>query len=321
MPASRYDPAMTAASDDRPLLIVAGPTASGKSALALAVAEEFGGTIINSDSMQVYEELRIVTARPSDEEEARVPHRLYGVLPASERCSAGRWREMAVQEIEAVWTKGGLPIVVGGTGLYIKALVDGLSEMPDVPPKVREEAQALHNELGPEAFHTRLAEVDPETAKRLPPADTQRLIRAFEVFLATGKPLTHWHAQAPVSEPLSARAQTFLLAPPREDLYARCGARFDQMLEAGALEEVEALLERDLDPGLPAVKALGVPELAAYLAGDISLEAAADKAKQATRNFAKRQMTWFRNQIEKPDAVFAQYSERVNEEIFAKICF
>ncbi len=321
MGTSGYDPAMSEQRPYRPLLVVAGPTASGKSALALAVAKEFGGTIINSDSMQVYEELRIITARPSDDEEAKVPHRLYGVLPAAERCSAGRWREMAVPEIEAVWAENRLPIIVGGTGLYLTALLDGLSELPDVPPGVREKSRALHDEIGPEAFHSRLAKVDPDTAARLPQADTQRLTRAYEIYLATGRSLTDWYKVAPITEPLTANVQTFLLEPPREELYDRCDTRFDWMINNGALEDVQNFLSLGLDPGLPVMKALGVPELAAHLAGDLTLEEAVEKAKQTTRNFAKRQMTWFRNQIEKPDAVFAQYSERINQKIFSKVCF
>ncbi len=312
---------MTKSYPGRPLLVVAGPTASGKTGLALAVAEKFGGTIINSDSMQVYSELRVVTARPSAAEETRAPHRLYGILPATERCSAGRWREMAVREIEAAWRAKRLPIVVGGTGLYIKALLSGLSEIPGVPEDIRSAARATYDANGAGAFHARLAGVDPESAARLPETDTQRLLRAYEVYLATGRSLSDWHREAPATEPLSADVQMVLLAPPREDLYARCNDRFDTMMAQGALDEVAVLVARGLDPSLPAMKALGVPELAAHLTGDMTREAAVEKAKQATRNFAKRQMTWFRNQIEKPDAIFAQYSERMNDKIYAKICF
>ena len=312
---------MTQSYPGSPLLVITGPTASGKTGLALAVAEKFGGTIINSDSMQVYRELRVLTARPSAAEETRAPHKLYGILPATERYSAGRWREMAVQEIEAVWRAKRLPIVVGGTGLYIKALLSGLSELPGVPEDIRSAARATYCAIGAGALHARLASVDPEAAARLPETDTQRILRAYEIYLATGKSLSDWHREASVTEPLSADVQTVLLEPPREDLYARCNDRFDRMMARGALDEVAALVARVLDPSLPAMKALGVPELAAYLAGTMTRKAAEEKAKQATRNFAKRQMTWFRNQIEKPDVILAQYSERNREEIFSKICF
>ena len=310
---------MTQSNPGGPLLVVAGPTASGKTGLALAVAEKIGGTIINSDSMQVYSELRVVSARPSAAEETRAPHKLYGILPATERYSAGRWREMAVREIEAVWREKRLPIVVGGTGLYIKALLSGLSEIPGVPEDIRSAARATYDAIGARAFHARLAGVDPEAAARLPETDTQRLLRAYEVYLATGKSLSHWHRAAPATEPLPADVQMVLLAPPREDLYVRCNDRFDRMMAQGALDEVAALVALGLDPTLPAMKALGVPELAAHLIGAMTRTAAVEQAKQATRNFAKRQMTWFRNQIEKPDVILAQYSERNNEKIFSEI--
>jgi tRNA dimethylallyltransferase len=308
-------------SDQKPLLILAGPTASGKSGLALAAADHFDGVVINSDSMQVYAELRIITARPSAEDEAHAPHELYGVMPAAERCSAGRWRELAVGAIEEAWAESKLPILVGGTGLYIKALLEGLSEIPEVPDGLRQEVIALHEALGPEAFHARVAEVDPEAAARLPSGDRQRLIRAYEVFLATGTPLTQWHQTAPATPDLAADTYTILLDPPRDELYARCDARLEQMLAKGALEEVGALMALSLDPSLPAMKALGVPEFIAHLNGEKELEPALAAAQQSTRNFAKRQNTWFRNQFGKPNAVFAQYSERKLEEIFADIRF
>ena len=312
---------MTENYPDRPLLVVTGPTASGKTGLALAVARKYGGTIINSDSMQVYRDLRVVTARPTVIEENCAPHKLYGILPATDRCSAGRWRDMAVREIEEAWRSNRLPIIVGGTGFYIKALLSGLSEIPDVPEDSHDAARATLDAIGVGAFHARLATVDPEAAARLPERDTQRLLRAYEVYLATGKSLSDWHREAPAMERLSADVQTILLAPPREDLYGRCNARFDSMMSQGALDEVATLVNRGLDSSLPAMRAVGVSELAAHLTGNMTREAAVEKAKQATRNFAKRQMTWFRNQIEKPDVIFAQYSERLNEEIFSKICF
>ncbi len=307
--------------DQKPLLVVAGPTASGKSSLALAAADHSDGVVINADSMQVYGELRIITARPSAVDEAKAPHKLYGVLPTAEGCSAGRWREMAVTAIEAAWVEEKLPILVGGTGLYIKALLEGLSDIPDVPPAIRDEVIALHDELGPEAFHAKVADVDPEAAARLPRGDRQRLIRAYEVYLATGTSLTQWHDTAPVIPGLAANTYTILLDPPRDELYARCNARLEQMLDEGALDEVRRLMALSLDRSLPAMKALGVPEFIAHLRGERGLYEALSAAQQSTRNFAKRQNTWFRNQFEKPDAVFAQHSERNLEKIFPNIRF
>ena len=303
----------------KPALIIAGPTASGKSGLALAVAEEFGGTIINADSMQVYKELRILTARPSEEDEARVPHRLYGFGSASDACSAAQWSELAAAEMRGIWAAGRLPVLAGGTGFYIKAMAEGLNDIPAVPDAVRSEVEAMREGLGAQAFHARLAEVDTGTAERLPAADRQRVIRAMEVYLATGRSLTDWHEGAPVPVVTEARFLSVLLDPSREILNAASDARFDAMLAAGALEEAAALKALRLDAALPAMKSLGLGELFAHLDGDMSLDAAAEAAKQATRRFAKRQQTWFRNQFEPDYKVSAQYSESLRYEIFSNI--
>lgn len=301
-----------------PLLIVAGPTASGKSSLALDVAEEFDGAVINGDSMQVYRELRLLTARPSAADEARVPHRLFGVLPAGEACSAGRWLDMAKVEIETCHRQGRLPVVVGGTGLYLKALTDGLAPVPRVPTQVREEILALFDALGGEAFHARLAEVDAASAANISTGDRQRLTRAMEVHRATGRPLSQWQRQAaPQGPPVDARMATIVLLPPREDLYAAAESRFDAMMAAGALEEVKTLAALDLNPRLPAMKALGVAPLRACLEGRMSLEEAVAKAKQLTRNYGKRQLTWLKGQVSQAYEVPAQYSERIRPEIFS----
>jgi tRNA dimethylallyltransferase len=292
-----------------PVLIVAGPTGSGKSALAIDAAVEFRGTVINADSMQVYRELRLLTARPSAEDEARVPHRLFGVLPAAEVCSAGRWLAMAAVEIAAARAQGRLPIVVGGTGLYLKALTNGLVPVPEIPEAARGEARALHRRLGGEAFKEELAGLDPVAAARLPAGDSQRLIRAYEVVAATGRTLADWQRQEPAKPAVDARFATIVLSPPREDLYAAVDARFDAMIAAGALDEVRALVA--LDPALPAMKAVGVKELAAHLRGEIDLEPACAAAKKATRNFAKRQRTWLRHQLDPDEQAFEQYSERI----------
>jgi tRNA dimethylallyltransferase len=296
---------------EAPIVIVAGPTASGKSALALAVAEALGGTIINADSMQVYRDLAVLSARPDDAEMARMPHRLYGVIDAAEACSAGRWRDLAAAEIAAARDAGRVPVLTGGTGLYLRALLAGLAPLPPVPAEVREAARALHARLGGEAFHRMLATRDPEAAERLRVSDTQRLIRAYEVVAATGRPLGEWQrSQAPARLP----AVAVLLLPPREVLYAACDARFVRMMAGGALAEVATLLARRLDPALPAMKAVGVPELVALLAGQVSPEAAVAAAQQATRRYAKRQYTWFRHQMPEHAAlrkliVAEQYSE------------
>ncbi|MCH7955926.1 MAG: tRNA (adenosine(37)-N6)-dimethylallyltransferase MiaA [Proteobacteria bacterium] len=307
-------------SEAEPILIIAGPTASGKSALALDAAEEFTGTVINADSMQVYRELRVLTARPTDGDEARAPHRLFGALPVTEACSAGRWLGMARAEIEAARGAGRLPILVGGTGLYLKALTDGLAPVPGIPQGVRSEARRLHARLGGEAFRAELAKVDAEAARRLDAGDSQRLIRAFEVVRATGRPLADWQRQGAGGPATDARFATIVLAPPRDALYAAIDARLDTMIEEGALDEVAALDRLGLDAGLPAAKAVGVPELRRHLRGEITLDEALDSAKRASRNFAKRQLTWLRHQMPGAHVVSAQYSESLRPEIFSFIC-
>lgn len=284
-----------------PVLVIAGPTASGKSRLALDLAAARRGTVINADSMQVYRELRILTARPGEAETARAPHRLYGILAAAEPCSAARWRALALAAIEEARSDHRLPILVGGTGLYLKALFEGLAEIPPIPQSLREAARARHRALGGEAFRAELARRDPESAARLAPGDTQRLVRAWEVVEATGRALPEWQRASGAGAGVHAY-RTILVMPPRDTLYAACDARFDAMMAAGALDEARALLALGLDPALPALKSLGVRELARHLAGEWSLEQAEGKARQATRNYAKRQATWFRHQLT-PDVV------------------
>lgn len=302
---------------DLPLVIVTGPTASGKSGLALALAECSRGTLINADSMQVYRDLRVLTARPDAAEEARAPHRLFGVLGAEERCSVGRWLDLAVAEVAAARAGGRLPILVGGTGMYLKALTQGLAPVPEVAEDVTAASTALYDDLGGVAFRDRLAALDAEAARSLPPGDRQRLIRAHAVATATGRPLADWQADHPAEPPVRGPVVWILIQPPRADLYAACDGRFGAMLEAGALDEVRALLARDLDPGLPAMRAVGVPELRAYLQGEMDLEQAADKARQATRNYAKRQYTWFRHQMT-PDLVLERGGAGMVDEVLEK---
>ena len=288
-------------------VIIAGPTASGKSALALALAKHYGGTIINADALQCYRDLRILSARPGPADEARASHRLYGFLDAAERGSAARWRDLALAEITASFAAERLPILVGGTGLYIRALREGLAPVPDVPPESREQAAALFAELGGAAFRVELARLDPVSAARFPPGDKTRLTRAFEVVRATGKPIGEWQKQA--GAPAPYRFATILLAPPRAALYAACDARFAAMIEAGGLNEARVLLARGLNPDLPAMKAVGLPELLRHLRGEIGLDPAIAAAQQATRRYAKRQMTWFRHQLDADLTCDEQYSE------------
>jgi tRNA dimethylallyltransferase len=305
-------------SGSRPVLVVAGPTAGGKSALALAAAEEFDGTVVNADSMQVYRDLRILTARPTDAEMARAPHRLFGVLDGDESCSAGRWRAMAEAEIAEAHRGGRLPIVVGGTGLYLSALTGRLADIPEVPAEAVASVDRRLKQAGPAALHAELAARDPQTAARLRPSDPQRLARALAVLEATGRSLAEWQSRE--APPLPGVAfHSVLLMPPRAELYAACDARFSAMLAAGAIEEVRALLARGLPSGRPVMKAIGVAELGAVLAGRMTLEAATAATQQATRNYAKRQCTWFRHQMIADQTVETKLSESVMAGIFAKI--
>ncbi len=297
-----------------PVVVVGGPTASGKSALALRLAETFGGTVINGDALQVYRELCVLTARPAPADTRRVPHRLYGVLSAHQRCSAARWRTMALAAIAASHEKDRLPIVVGGTGLYLRALMEGLSPVPAIAPEVREKARARHAELGSAAFHAELATLDPVMAARLKPGDSQRLIRAWEVMTATGRSLSLFQRIAPAKAAL--RFVPLILLPPRETLVAVCDARAVRMLEEGALDEVKTLLAMALAPDLPAMKAVGVRELGEHLAGRTSRQEAVEALQRATRQYAKRQITWFRHQMPGAKIWPEQYSESLEEEIF-----
>lgn len=302
----------------RPAVVICGPTASGKSGLALAVARELGGVVINADSMQVYDALPLLTARPAAADLEAAPHRLYGVLPPTETCSAARWRDMAAAEMEAARAAGRLPILCGGTGLYLKTLMEGLSPIPDIPEEIRAAARARLAEMGNAAFHAELAARDPVMAARLDPGNSQRLARAWEVIEATGRSLAAWQAE-PLEGAVPARWFTIVLDPGRPDLYARCDARFRAMMAAGALDEVREFEALGLAPGLPIQKALGRRELAAHLAGEMEPQAAVAAAIQATRNYAKRQGTWFRHQISAQETVAEQLSESLIATIFMKI--
>jgi len=276
----------------RTAILIAGPTCSGKSALALHVARALDGTIINADSMQVYRDLDILTARPGAGDLAAAPHRLYGVLDAGLTGSVAWWRTQAIEQMEAAWAAGRTPILCGGTGMYFRALTDGLAEVPDPGPDARNEARALLAEIGPAALHARLTEADPDTAASLRPTDSQRLARAWEVWRGTGRGLADWRAE-PGLPPVACARIALRLDPPRDILRAAIAARFQTMLAHGALDEVRALMERALDPALPAMRAHGVPELMAVLRGERSLADAAQAAVTATGQYTKRQATWF----------------------------
>jgi tRNA dimethylallyltransferase len=280
-----------------PVILLAGPTASGKSALALALAEKFGGTIINADSMQVYRDLRLITARPRVEEERRMPHALYGHVDAAENYSVGAWRSEAAAELAMAERQSRAAIVVGGTGLYFNALTRGLTTMPPIPKQVRDDVRARLKSDGAAALHDELKRLDPHAAARLNRGDRARISRALEVMVATGRSIRDWHEDAKPDGPDSLRAVRIFLSPERDELARRIGARFDAMIEAGAIEEVRALMARDLDPSLPAMKAHGVPWLIRQLRGEITLAQAVEGAKRDTRQYTKRQETWFRNQL------------------------
>jgi tRNA dimethylallyltransferase len=278
-------------------VLIAGPTASGKSALALDLARKAGGVVINTDSMQVYRDLRVLTARPSREEEAEVPHRLYGHVDAAVNFSAGAWVTDAAEALGEARAQGRLPIFVGGSGLYFKALTRGLSAVPPIPADIREAVRARLDRDGVEALHAELARRDAPAAERLEPRDRTRIARALEVIEATGRSLVDWHREGlpPLLPAGSFRA--LFLEPVREELYARIDARFEAMLKQGALEEVAQLAGRNLDPLLPAMKAHGVPALTSHLAGKLTLEEASEIGRADTRHYAKRQFTWFRHQL------------------------
>jgi len=275
--------------------LIAGPTASGKSRLAMETAHATGAVVINADSQQLYADLRVLSARPSVEDEAEITHRLYGVADAAVAWSVGRWSRAVMDLLAELAAEGRPALLVGGTGLYFNALAKGLADIPPVPVDIRDAVQAEFDAEGEAAFRRRLAEVDPAAEAAVFPGDRQRLVRALSVHRASGRALSAWKADTqPLLAPGSYDAR--IVEPSRDRLYASCDARVDLMMAHGALDEVRALVARDLDPDLPAMKAVGVRELAAHLAGELPLPDAVAAVKQSTRNYAKRQLTWFRNQ-------------------------
>jgi len=299
-------------------ILLAGPTASGKSALALDLAQHLDGVIINADSMQVYKDLNILTARPSAADEARIPHELYGTVDGAERYSVGRWLADLHQAVENTRAKGKWSIIVGGTGFYLNAAEQGISAIPDIPERARAAATAFHKERGGQAALDKLHELDPVIAKRLEAGDSQRLVRALEVVMHTGKPLSYWQSR-PREGGLSGRAIKIAHIPERGDVYERIDNRFAAMVDGGGLAEVDALLGRHLAPDLPVMKALGVAALAALARGEIDNETAIYQASRDTRHYAKRQMTWLRNNFISNYENNETYSHQLHQKIFSKI--
>jgi tRNA dimethylallyltransferase len=299
--------------ESRPrVALIAGPTASGKSALAVRLAQAAGGVVINADASQVYADLAILSARPSEAEMAGVPHRLFGHIDASEACTAARWAAEAKAEIDSAHAEGRLPVLVGGTGLYIRTLLDGIAPVPDIDPTVRAEVRAL-----PVAqAHAALSREDPAAAARLAPADTTRVARALEVVRSTGRALADWQQYKSGGIGDSITLAPLILLPPRDWLIARCDRRFEQMVDDGAVAEVEALLARCLSPDLPAMRAIGVPEIAAWLNGLIDREAMLERGRIATRQYAKRQYTWFSRQ---PPPNWPREMRQIEDDMLAEL--
>jgi tRNA dimethylallyltransferase len=290
------------ASSKPPLVVIAGPTASGKSALALALAQQIDGVIVNADSAQVYKDLRVLSAAPTADELRQADHRLYGVQDGALPCSAADWAELARREIAAIHQQGRIPILAGGTGLYLRTLLDGIAPVPAIDADVRTRVR----ETPVDDNRRKLATLDPAAAARLNPADTTRINRALEVILSTGRTLAEWQTQREGGIANSAEVRAMILLPPRKWLYARCDERFAHMIDQGAVSEVEVLLARQLNPNLPVMRAIGVREISAYVLGETTLDQAVVVGRQATRRYAKRQYTWFAHQ---PPAEWPRFQE------------
>jgi tRNA dimethylallyltransferase len=293
------------ASSRPPSVVIAGPTASGKSALALALAQQHGGVIVNADSAQIYRDLQVLSAAPTAEELRLAEHRLYGIRDGALPCSAADWAELARREIADIHSSGRTPILVGGTGLYLRTLIEGIAPVPAIDPAVRQKVR----ETPVEENRAKLEQLDPDAAGRVGPGDTTRIARALEVILSTGRTLAEWHKQREDGIGGEVELKPLILLPPRKWLYARCDERFAHMIEEGAVAEVEALLARHLNPNLPVMRAIGVREIGAYLRGDMSLDEAVAAGRQATRRYAKRQYTWFAHQ---PPADWPRFKEALD---------
>ena len=297
-------------------VMIAGPTAAGKSGLAMALAEYLGGVVINADSMQLYRDLRILTARPEADDEARVPHRLYGVVDGAERASVVRWLALAGEAVAGARQDGRIPIIIGGTGMYLKAALDGIAAIPEVDQDILDSCMATLSSQGGAAFRAALAKADPVTAARLFDGDSQRLVRAMGVVRATGRPISEWQ-QDPHQGALAGQAVTVAVTPPREAVYEAINARFAAMMDSGAIEEVTALAARGLDPGLPVMKAIGVREIMALQQGQLDRARVIELASRDSRHYAKRQFTWLRNNYNAQYVIESKFSERNLAEIFS----
>ncbi len=301
-------------------ILIAGPTASGKSSAALELAKNLDGTIINADSMQVYKELRILSARPSLQEEAVVPHHLYGTVPASQAYSTGMWVDDVADTLQRVWQDGRMPIIVGGTGLYFYALENGLSQVPEIPDAIRQKWRDRLVRDGVGEVYETLRLLDKKMAARLEPTDSQRIVRAVEVIEATGRSLLEWHELTPANPVLAGEdILRLVVAPERQEIYRRCDLRFDTMMEQGALVEVQELLALELDFQLPAMKALGVPQLASYLLGELTKDQAVERAKTDTRRYAKRQITWLKRNMISWNSINEKHSKKIYSKILSFI--
>ena len=301
-----------------PYIMIAGPTASGKSQLAIDLARRFGGAVINADSMQLYSDLTVLTARPQPQEMQDTPHHLFGICDAAHRASVAEWLGLAATALANVRAAGLLPIIVGGTGMYLQAGLRGIAPVPDVPADLHQHCIDLYRELGGAKFRDALAGYDADIAKRLVDGDSQRLVRAMGVVMATDRPLSWWQQQ-PHKGALLGSVVKIAMTPPRQPLYERIDQRFDHMLVHGAIDEVARLMTRQLDPGLPLMKALGVAPIAAFLKGDITKDDAAFIGKRDSRRYAKRQMTWLNNNFNAQIVVDTQFSESLSEKIFSLI--
>ena len=299
-------------------VIIAGPTASGKSGFAVTLAKAANGVVINADSMQVYRDLPIITAIPDEDERSGIDHLGYQILDGGERCSVGHWLDLTRGFVEDVLAQGKLPILVGGTGMYIRAALDGISPIPEIAAEFRDQATALHQELGGAGFRTALAEYDPVLAERLHDGDTQRLIRGMEVALAIGEPLSRLQ-EIPPEGALDLDWTIIRLAPPREELYAKIDQRYPKMLNEGGIEEARQFAARKLDPSLPLMKAVGLPPLLDYFKGALDLEAAINLSCRDSRRYAKRQTTWFNNQLKDNICEDLGYEKQFSESFIQKI--
>ena len=311
-----------------PVVVIAGPTASGKSALGLKLAAAIGDQanveIINADSMQIYRDLPILTAIPNAEDQAQIPHHGYGVLDGAERCSVARWLDLTRGVVADIHARGNIPILIGGTGMYIRAAMDGISPIPEIAPEYRAAAADQYDTMGGALFRQALHEKDPILAARLHNGDRQRLIRGMEVALATGTPLSQWQ-DIPMQGQIEANFTTVTIMPPRHELYDAINRRYPLMLEHGGIDEAERLLARGLDPSLPLMKAVGLPPVLAYLRGEIDEDTMVSAACQDSRRYAKRQMTWFNNQMQanfcEDSSYFEQFSESFIKKILSKVIY